>query len=123
MCRFAPWSRAPIGSPVHAGRRRDSAGAFRTPVPARYGFKPGFGRELSRFAEFADAHELLADLADVARGAVGPLGDHAVGLVRAAAQLELEQCLAPGGPAVTVGADGRLLDGLLALAVQTEPLA
>src|SRR5262249_32261568 len=51
------------------------------------------------------------------------LGDHAIGLLGAAAELELEQRLAPGGPTVTVRADGRLLDGLLALAVQAKPLA
>src|SRR4051794_41883039 len=59
----------------------------------------------------------------MARGAVGTLGDHAVGLLGAALELELEQRLAPGRPAVTLRADGRLLDGLLALAVQAKPLS
>src|SRR4051794_33822869 len=59
----------------------------------------------------------------MARGAVGTLGDHTVGLLGAALELELEQRLAPGGPAVALRADGRLLDGLLTLAVQAEPLA
>src|SRR5262249_58071622 len=80
-------------------------------------------RPLRRFAQLAAPDQLLADLANVAGGAVRALGDHAIGLLGAAAELELEQRLAPGGPTVTVRADGRLLDGLLALAVQAKPLA
>src|SRR5882757_8706353 len=84
--------------------------------------RPG-GRLRGGLGQLAAGLKLLADLADMARRAIGTLGDHAVGLLGAALELELEQRLAPGGPAVTVRADGRLLDGLLALTVQTEPLS
>src|SRR5262245_30747128 len=78
---------------------------------------------LGGLAELAAALELLTDLAHVAGGAVGALGDHAVGLLGAPAQLELEERLAPRGPTVSLCAHGGLLDGLLALAMQAEPLA
>src|SRR6185369_3972658 len=94
------------------------------PYPTGYGIKHYWvGRSLSCLAELAGALQVLADLAHMAGGAVCTLGDHAVGLVGAAAELELEQRLAPGGPAVRAGADGGLLDRLLALAMQAEPVA
>src|SRR4029078_538900 len=81
------------------------------PYPTGHGTKYYWvGRRLGCLAELAGALEVLADLAHVPCGAVGALGDHGVGLVGAAAELELEQRLAPGGPAVRAGADGGLLD-------------
>src|SRR5215813_9753811 len=126
MCRFAHGARAPSWFP--RPRRTSDDGAVRQVHIAadrtRYWERQTSRcRKLSRGLQLAAAYELLADLAHVAGRAVGPLGDHAVGLLRAAAQLELEERLAPGGPAVALGADGGLLDRLLALAVEAEPLA
>src|SRR5215217_1430947 len=99
------------------------SGGLKLPIYANAARDAAAWSPLGGLGQLAAAHELLADLAHVAGGAVRSLGDHAVGHIRAASELELEQSLTPGGPAVTVRADGRLLDGLLTLAVQAEPLA
>src|SRR5829696_4147112 len=122
--RFAHGAEAPVGSPARLDLTPMRFGRCISP-----GTVPDFengkaeAEKLGGLGELAAALELLADLANVSGGAVGALGDDAIGLLGAAAQLELEQSLTPGGPAVALRADRRLLDGLLALAVQAEPLA
>src|SRR5215218_6495087 len=109
MFRFAPWShdQAPVWFPRSrlalsaiarfgrsiAGRRyplRPMRNIFSPPNVAGAVVQPG---PLGGLGQLARLQKLLADLPDVAGGAVGPLGDHAVGNVGGAAELELEQGL------------------------------
>src|SRR4029078_8563350 len=93
-CRFAPrgtFAPRMLGSPARTCVKA-RLGRFNVrPVPDWARIKHYWvGRSLSCLAELAGALQVLADLAHVPGGAVGALGDHAVGLIGAAAKRELE---------------------------------